>query len=136
MEIDEQEVTEESWQVVNINNLTAKSKLQLEVNCYTVPLLFPRKKYWLELISFEWNLCKNTYVEMFSWLDIIFLKITIFQVQLSTKNTQSVLADAPVNISSILWFGGLFVFWRPFFQNFVKICPNCPYKLPCKIWTP
>ena len=50
------------------------------------------------------------------------------------KITHSVIPDAPVYISSILWFGGRFFFGGHFvFQNFIKICSDCPYELQCKI---
>ena len=50
------------------------------------------------------------------------IKKNVKNTKITKKNMQSVLADAPVNISSILWFGGHFVFWRPF--CFSKFCQN------------
>ena len=50
-------------------------------------------------------------------------------IQTSMRNLDSI-AQEMSKLCSILWFGGHIVF-----QNFVKICSDCPYELPCKIWS-
>ena len=50
-------------------------------------------------------------------------------IRTSMRNLDSI-AQEMSKLCSILWFGGHFVF-----QNFVKICSDCPYELPCKIWS-
>ena len=52
-------------------------------------------------------------------------------IQTSTQNLESV-AQEMSELCSILRFGGHFVFGG---HLGFGICLDCPYELPCKIWT-
>ena len=81
----------------------------------------------------EWVMLNVVFGGQFFGGHFVFWNLFGLSIQTSMQNLDSV-AQEMSELCSILRFGGHFVYWRPFLKK-IKICSDCPYELPCKIWT-